>query len=78
MVGILRKRRGLGGKGRNLERRVWLGLGEGKRKNREIAVRNMSGRLAVGLVRWKFDLVLLWALFIDCGGLDMLLTMMSC
>lgn len=51
MVGILRKRRGFEGKGRNFGRKVWLALGEEKRKRREIAVRNMSGRVAVGLFR---------------------------
>lgn len=77
-MGILRKRRGFGGKGKNLGRRVWLGLGEEKRKSREIAVRNMSGRLDPGLEKHKFNLMLVWALFTDCGGLDMLLTTMFC
>lgn len=77
VVVILGNRRAFGGKGRNLRKRVWLGLGEEKRKSRETAVRNRSGRVVIGLAGPKLDFVLFWALFNDSGVFDMLLRVVS-
>lgn len=74
---ILGNRRGFEGKGRNLRKRVWLGLGEEKRKGKETAVRKMSGRVVIGLARPKLDFMLFWALFNDYGVFNMLLRVVS-